>query len=267
MTFLTRQTIIVVSRKIEYDLRNDFLAHIQKLPLSYFQNTPTGDLMAHATNDISAVRNALGPGIMYPSDTFMTFSMALTLMFVKDWSLTLVALVPLPLISYAVYKLGKIIHAKFNERQEQYSLLTTRAQENLSGIRVVKAYVREEYEIGLFEKLSWVYLKKNLVLAKAQSIMWPMMYMLVGYLACHHGILRRTAGHRGENFHWDVDGVLHLSLDADMADDRIRLGDEYHSARRGVDGEACENLRYGTGDPRYGRDRYLDQTYRRRDRI
>ena len=84
------------------DLRNDFLAHIQKLPLSYFQNTPTGDLMAHATNDISAVRNVLGPGIMYPSDTFMTFSMALTLMFVKDWSLTLVALVPLPLISYAV---------------------------------------------------------------------------------------------------------------------------------------------------------------------
>ncbi len=180
MTFLTRQTIIVVSRKIEYDLRNDFLAHIQKLPLNYFQNTPTGDLMAHATNDISAVRNALGPGIMYPSDTFMTFSMALTLMFIKDWSLTWMALIPLPLVSYAVYKLGQIIHAKFNKRQEQYSLLTTRAQENLSGIRVVKAYVREEYEIGLFEKLSWDYLKKNLVLAKAQSIMWPLMFMLVG---------------------------------------------------------------------------------------
>jgi len=197
MTFLTRQTIIVVSRKIEYDLRNDFLAHIQKLSLSYFQNTPTGDLMAHATNDISAVRNALGPGIMYPSDTFMTFSMALTLMFVKDWSLTLVALVPLPLISYAVYKLGQIIHAKFNERQEQYSLLTTRAQENLSGIRVVKAYVREEYEIGLFEKLSWVYLKKNIVLAKAQSIMWPMMYMLVGIslvITVYFGGLQVIAG-------------------------------------------------------------------------
>ena len=153
--------------------------------------------MAHATNDISAVRNVLGPGIMYPSDTFMTFSMALTLMFVKDWSLTLVALVPLPLISYAVYKLGKIIHAKFNERQEQYSLLTTRAQENLSGIRVVKAYVREEYEIGLFEKLSWVYLKKNLVLAKAQSIMWPMMYMLVGIslvITVYFGGLQVIAG-------------------------------------------------------------------------
>lgn len=197
MTFLTRQTIIVVSRKIEYDLRNDFLSHIQKLSLSYFQNTPTGDLMAHATNDISAVRNALGPGIMYPSDTFMTFSMALTLMFVKDWSLTLIALLPLPFVSYAVYKLGQIIHAKFNERQEQYSLLTTRAQENLSGIRVVKAYVREEYEIGLFEKLSWVYLKKNLVLAKAQSVMWPLMYLLVGFsliITVYFGGLQVIAG-------------------------------------------------------------------------
>lgn len=180
MLFLTRQTIIVVSRKIEYDLRNDFLSHIQKLPLSYFQNTPTGELMAHATNDISAVRNVLGPGIMYPADTFMTFSMSLTLMFVKSWELTLMVLVPLPLVSYAVYRLGKAIHAKFNDRQEQYAVLTTKAQENLSGARVVKAYVREEYEIEQFRKASWEYLKKNIVLARAQSVMWPLMYVLVG---------------------------------------------------------------------------------------
>ncbi|MBW7889291.1 MAG: ABC transporter ATP-binding protein, partial [Bacteroidetes bacterium] len=145
MLFLTRQTIIVVSRKIEYDLRNDFLAHLQKLPYSYFQNTSTGDLMAHATNDISAVRNVLGPGIMYPADTLMTFSMSLTLMFVKNWELALFALAPLPFVSYAVYRLGKIIHSKFKDRQEQFSVLTTKAQENLSGARVVKAYVREEY--------------------------------------------------------------------------------------------------------------------------
>ncbi|MBP6672845.1 MAG: ABC transporter ATP-binding protein [Bacteroidetes bacterium] len=180
MLFLTRQTIIVVSRKIEFDLRNDFLAHIQKLPLSYFQNTPTGDLMAHATNDISAVRNVLGPGIMYPADTLMTLSMSLVLMFVKDWQLTLLALIPMPFVSYAVYYLGKVIHEKFNERQEQYSILTTKAQENLSGARVVKAYVREEYEIEQFRKASWEYFKKNLVLAKAQSIMWPLMFILVG---------------------------------------------------------------------------------------
>jgi ATP-binding cassette, subfamily B, multidrug efflux pump len=180
MLFLTRQTIIVVSRKIEYDLRNDFLSHIQKLPLTYFQNTPTGDLMAHATNDISAVRNVLGPGIMYPADTFMTFSMSLTLMFIKSWELTLLALIPMPFVSYAVYRIGKLIHSKFNAKQEQYSLLTTRAQENLSGARVVKAYVREEYEIEQFRNVSWDYFKKNLVLAKAQSVMWPLMYVLVG---------------------------------------------------------------------------------------
>ncbi len=179
-TFLTRQTIIVVSRHVEYDLRNDFLAHIQKLPLAYFQNTPTGDLMAHATNDIGAVRNALGPGIMYPTDTMMTFTMVLTVMLVKDWQLTLLALIPLPFVSFAVYRLGKLVHRKFEERQEQYSLLTTRAQENLSGTRVVKAYVREEYEIGRFRELSWDYLKKNLVLARVQSIMWPLMFLLIG---------------------------------------------------------------------------------------
>lgn len=179
-TFLTRQTLIVVSRHIEFDLRNDFLQHIQKLPLSYFQNTSTGDLMAHATNDISAVRNALGPGIMYPMDTLMTFTMALAMMLWADWRLTLLALIPLPLVSYAVYRLGKIIHLKFEDRQAQFSLLTQRAQENLSGIRIVKAYVREAYEIGRFYGLSFDYLKKNLVLARIQSVMWPLMFMLVG---------------------------------------------------------------------------------------
>jgi ATP-binding cassette subfamily B protein len=180
-TFLTRQTIIVVSRHVEYDLRNDFLGHLQKLPLSFFQETPTGDLMAHATNDISAVRNCLGPGIMYPFDTMMTFSMVLGIMLYTDWQLTLLALVPLPFVSYAVYFLGKLVHKKFQERQEQYGKLTTRAQENLSGIRVVKAYVREAHETKMFRDLSWDYLRKNLVLARVQSVMWPAMFLLVGF--------------------------------------------------------------------------------------
>ena len=179
-TFLTRQTIIVVSRHIEFDLRNDLLAHLQTLSYSYFQNTPTGDLMAHATNDISAVRNVLGPGIMYPTDTFLTFTMVLALMLAKDWQLTLLALIPLPFASLIVYVLGKSIHKKSLERQAQFSLLTTRAQENLSGIRVIKSYVREKYEIGRFNDLSWDYLKKNLVLARVQSLLWPLMFGIVG---------------------------------------------------------------------------------------
>jgi len=179
-TFLTRQTIIVVSRRIEFDLRNDFLAHIQKLSLAYFQNTPTGDLMAHATNDISAVRNTVGPGLMYPADTIMTFLMALSIMLATDWSLTLLALTPLPLVSFVVYRLGKLIHRRFEERQQQYSDLTTRAQETFAGIRVIKAYVREAYEASVFRGSSHEYLRKNLVLARIQSIMWPLMFLLVG---------------------------------------------------------------------------------------
>jgi len=179
-TFLTRQTIIVVSRHIEFDLRNDFLSHIQKLSLPYYQNTPTGDLMAHATNDIGAVRNAVGPGIMYPTDTLMTFTMTVAMMLWSDWRLTLLALIPLPLVSYAVYRLGKLIHEKFEGRQQQFSLLTMRAQENFSGIRIVKAYVREAYEIVRFKDLSEDYLQRNLVLAKIQSLMWPLMFLLVG---------------------------------------------------------------------------------------
>ena len=178
-TFLTRQTIIVTSRHIEFDLRNDLLSHLQKLSYSYFQNKPTGDLMAHATNDISAVRNVVGPGIMYPSDTFMTLTFVLIMMFMNDWQLTLLVLIPMPFVSYVVYRLGKLVNKIFTDRQEQFSLLTTRAQETLSGVRIVKAYVREEYEEERFHKLSWDYLKKNLVLAKVQSIMWPLMFVLV----------------------------------------------------------------------------------------
>jgi ATP-binding cassette subfamily B protein len=178
--YITRQTIIVVSRHIEFDLRNDFLKHLQTLSLSYFQNTPTGDLMAHATNDISAVRNVVGPGIMYPSDTLMTLTMVLAMMFLSDWELTLYALIPLPFVSLFVYNLGRKIHEKFEKRQEQFSILTMRAQENLSGIRVVKSYVREKYEIDRFHTLSWEYMKKNLVLAKIQSILWPLMFVLIG---------------------------------------------------------------------------------------
>jgi len=179
-TFLTRQTIIVTSRHIEFDLRNDLLSHLQKLSYSYFQNKPTGDLMAHATNDISAVRNVVGPGIMYPSDTFMTLTFVLIMMFMNDWQLTLLVLIPMPFVSFIVYRIGKFINKIFTDRQEQFSLLTTRAQETLSGVRIVKAYVREEYEEERFRKLSWEYLKKNLILAQVQSIMWPLMFVLVG---------------------------------------------------------------------------------------
>ncbi|HUI30803.1 MAG TPA: ABC transporter ATP-binding protein [Candidatus Acidoferrales bacterium] len=179
-TFLTRQTIIVTSRKIEFDLVNNFYSHVQKLSYSFFLNTPTGDVMAHATNDISAVRNVLGPGIMYTSDTITGFIMVIAIMFSINVRLTLYSLIPLPFVSAAVYYIGKLVNRHFEDVQAQYSSLTARAQETISGVRIVRSYVREDYETERFKSLSRDYLKKNLILAQVQSILWPLMGMLTG---------------------------------------------------------------------------------------
>lgn len=178
--FLTRQTIIVVSREIEYDLRSDFFSHIQKLSLRYFQHTPTGDLMAHATNDIGAVRNFLGPAVMYSADTAVAFLMIVGIMLSINPLLTLYALIPMPILSFLVYRLGKVVHQRFERIQSHYSVLTARAQENLSGIRVIKAYVREAFEIATFRRLSWEYLQKNMHLVKIQAGFWPLMLSVIG---------------------------------------------------------------------------------------
>jgi ATP-binding cassette subfamily B protein len=179
--YLTRQTIIIVSREIENDLRNDFLEHILIQDQQYFHYHPTGDIMALATNDISAVRNFLGPGIMYTAETMINFAMAISLMASFNAELTLIAVVPIPLISYVVYRIGRSINYKFERVQEQFSSLTTKAQENLSGIKVVKAYVREESEIKSFKALSVDYMDKNLSLAKVQSFSYPLMFLLTGF--------------------------------------------------------------------------------------
>jgi ATP-binding cassette, subfamily B, multidrug efflux pump len=179
--YLTRQKIIVVSREIENDLRNDFLEHILIQDQQYFHYHPTGDVMALATNDISAVRNFLGPGIMYTSETTINLIMAISLMISFNLELTLIAILPIPLISYVVYKIGRSINQKFEMVQEQFADLTTKVQENLSGIKVVKAYVREESETESFRNMSYDYLKKNLSLAKVQSFSYPMMFLLTGF--------------------------------------------------------------------------------------
>jgi ATP-binding cassette subfamily B multidrug efflux pump len=179
-SYLTRQTIIVVSRHVEYDLRNDLLRHIQKLSLAYFQRTPTGDLMAHATNDIASVRSVLGPCIMYSADTIVTLVLTLGLMFWNSWELTLLALIPMPLVSFVVFRLSRKLHRLYDARQAQFSLLTSRAQENLSGMRIVQTFVREETEIARFHDLGIGYLRKNLAVARVQSILWPLMFLLVG---------------------------------------------------------------------------------------
>jgi len=128
--YFTRQTIIIVSREIENDLRNDFLEHILIQDQQYFHYHPTGDTMALATNDISAVRNFLGPGIMYTSETLVNFILAISLMTSFNAELTLIAVIPIPLISYAVYRIGKSINYKFELVQEQFSFFNFKKSGN-----------------------------------------------------------------------------------------------------------------------------------------
>lgn len=178
--FLIRQTIIVVSREIEYDLRQDFWSHIQFLPLRFFQNNSTGNIMAHATNDINAVRNFLGPAIMYSTDTLSVFIMVIAIMFSINAQVTFYTLIPLPFLSILVYYVGKKVHERFTLIQEKFSELTTKAQESFSGIRVIKSYVREESEINDFKKLSKEYFNRNLSLVKIQAIMQPVLFAIAG---------------------------------------------------------------------------------------
>ncbi len=178
--FLIRETIIVVSREIEFDLRKDFWAHIQKLPLRYFQNTSTGNIMAHATNDINAVRMFLGPAVMYSTDTFIRLMIVLTIMILLNVELTIFALLPLPFLSIVVFILGKKIHQKFTLIQEKFSELTTIVQENFSGIRVIKAYVREESENEKYAENSKDYLNKKMSLVRVQALIMPILFMITG---------------------------------------------------------------------------------------
>ncbi len=179
-SFFTRQTIIVASRRIEYDMRNDFYRHVQGLHYLYFRDKKIGDIMAYATNDIPAVRNFLGPGIMYSVETAIEFVVILAIMFSMNLKLTLITLIPLPLISLLVYKVGKIVHERYEDIQEHFGVITTAAQENISGIRVIKAYVREDYEVEKFRKLTLEYLFKNIKLIKVQSLTYPLMILITG---------------------------------------------------------------------------------------
>jgi len=142
--FLMRMTLIRSSRQMEYELRNDLYDHMQRLYSGFYRRTRVGDLLSRTTNDLDAVRNFLGPGIMYFANTIVTFCFAVTLMCRIDVRLTLIALIPLPILSLTVARLGAKIHKYYEAIQDRFGKLTAKAQETLAGIRVVKAYVEEE---------------------------------------------------------------------------------------------------------------------------
>ena len=179
--FLVRQNIIVASRNIEFDLKNDYYQHLQKLPRRFYNTTSTGDLISRGTNDLNAIREFLGPGIMYSLNTFFRLLFALIAMIAISPKLTFFALLPAPILSYSVYKIGSSMQKRSKSIQESYAGITNLVQENLSGIRVVKSYTRESFEINRFEILNKEYYRKNLSLGKLQALFFAFLTSMTAF--------------------------------------------------------------------------------------
>jgi ATP-binding cassette subfamily B protein len=178
--YWTRYILIGISRDIEYDLRNDLFRHLTTLPLRYYQRTRTGDIMARATNDLNAVRMLLGPGIMYTANTLLVLALAAAIMVRLDWRMSALALLPVPLVSFSVFYFGRQIHDRFEKIQALFSELSAKAQENISGMRIVKAYVQAPAEIEQFRRLNLDYLERNRSLIRIWGVFYPLLDALIG---------------------------------------------------------------------------------------
>lgn len=178
--FFQRRLIINTSRHIEYDMREEFYASVVDQPLEYFQQNRVGDLMARATNDLGAVRQIVGPMILYSFQAIFALAISIPIMLSISVWLTLVLLIPMPLVSITVKILGAQIHKRFEKIQEFFSDITARAQENLTGVRVVRAYAQEEPEIERFQVLNREYAAQNLRLVKWAAAMRPLLFFFIG---------------------------------------------------------------------------------------
>ena len=178
--FLQRRLLINTSRHIEFDMRQDFYASLVNQPLEYFQANRVGDLMARATNDLAAIRQIVGPMILYSFQAIFALAIALPILLNISVRLTLLMLIPLPLVTLTVKFLGEQIHKRFEKIQEFFSDITARAQENLTGVRVVRAYAQEDAEIEQFQVLNREYAAQNLRLVKYAAAMRPMMFFFIG---------------------------------------------------------------------------------------
>ena len=174
-----RVILIGISRDIEYDLRNQLFSHLMTLSSDFYARYRTGDIMARSTNDLNAVRMMLGPGIMYWTETVFTAILSVAVMLSVDWKLTLICLVPAPLVSLAVMLFGKRIHDRFEVIQKMFSDISSRAQENLSGVRVIRAYAQEDAELRKFEVLNQDYVVQNIGLAKLSALFMPLLQGLI----------------------------------------------------------------------------------------
>lgn len=180
--FFMRRTIIWMSRKLEYDLRAELFSHLLTLSPAFYDRNRTGDIMARMTNDLEAVRMMIGPGIMQIANSIVTIAVALSFMSFLSPKLTLYALLPAAVLPFLVNRLGNLVHKKYSKIQEQFSVLTAAAQENLAGIRVVKAYRQEPQEIEHFGAISQQYVKLNMDMAKLYGVMFPLLIFVASML-------------------------------------------------------------------------------------
>jgi len=178
--FWQRRLLINTSRHVEYDMRRDFYASLVHQPLEFFQQNRIGDLMARATNDLSAVRQVVGPMILYSCQAIFALLIVIPILLSISVKLTLLLLITMPLVSITVKILGHRIHTHFEKIQEKFSSITATAQENIAGVRVVRAYAQEEAEIEKFQKLNREYVKQNLSLVKYSAAMRPLLFFLIG---------------------------------------------------------------------------------------
>ncbi len=179
--FFTRQTIIVMSRLIEFDLKNEIYAKYQQLDTAFYKRNNTGDLMNRISEDVGRVRMYLGPAVMYLLNSFFRFILIITAMLSVNYDLTIYVLLPLPVLAIAIYIVSNIINTKGTLIQEQLSKITTQAQEAFSGIRVLKAYGREKHAVDEFELHSIEYRKLSMGLVKTESLFQPIMILLIGF--------------------------------------------------------------------------------------
>lgn len=180
LRFAQRRIIQGVARQMEFHLRADFFLHLQKLSAAYYDNVRTGDLMTRATSDLNAIRMVLSSAIMYTADAIVFFGFALTIMLQIDATLTVVALLPYPILAILIRSLGKRLHAHYERIQEAFSTLNTKVQENLSGVRVVKAYTLEASEIDHFQELNHEFVERNHRQIRLMTFFFPLFRFLPG---------------------------------------------------------------------------------------
>ncbi|MES2392338.1 MAG: ABC transporter ATP-binding protein [Acidobacteriota bacterium] len=178
--YLMRQIIIGASREIEFDIRNDLFAHLSLQPPSFFQRHRTGDIMARSTNDLNAVRQLLGPAIMYSANTIVFTAAALPFMLKISPRLTMYAFVPLPIASVLVQYFGALIHKRFERIQASFSDISAQAEENFSGARLIRAFAQEDAQIAEFETSNQEYIRRSLLLARLMAMLWPTLELVLG---------------------------------------------------------------------------------------